>query len=283
MFANPEHRGIVYGLWQVARGAFAGKTDDQVTLDVSDVEWITGRAGRHAVAKLQRVCGLMGYSIATLGANGTSYCEHTGECTAECTESTRPSVRRLRYRVHVRNLERKQGWGSTNYAPPIPSTDTDTEEEESATPSRRTTPSPDACVFARKFRASLIARTPDAKLPKKLKRWEIESDRMLRIDKRDLEEATELATWLFNDPGDDAAFWRGNVRAVPKFRTQYERLREHRARGQQKEKRGGESELKKAVRGVARRRGLVRDGDGEEDRTVRGHARRLPGGEEPGS
>lgn len=139
-------------------------------------------------------------------------------------------------------------------------------EESSRSPSAPRAPSPDAVSFAGRFRAALKGRTPDAKMPSEagFARWCAEADRMFRIDERKPEEAVELATWLFNDPGDDAAFWRGNVRAVPKFRTRFEELREHRARGSRKQetKDGG---IRGAVGRVARRRGLIGGGAGEED------------------
>ena len=270
-------RGMWVGLLVVARAAYAGETDDRVTLMRSDVDWITGTDQiRYGLPRLQKLCAALDSELATHGPV-------VGTAPGARGRRARAAPVQSRYTVHVRNLKRKQAPYSTKPRSKSKSTIQEEEEESSATPSRRTTPSPDAIEFARKFRSSLKARTPDAKLPKELERWQVQADRMLRVDKRDLREAIELATWLFNDTGDDAAFWRGTVRGVPKFRTQYERLREHRARGTRKEKRGGESELKKAIRGVARRRGLVRDGDGEEDRTVRGHARRLPSGEEPGS
>lgn len=124
----------------------------------------------------------------------------------------------------------------------------------------RSTPSPEADDFARKFRASLKAKTPDAKLPSDagFARWVAEADRMFRIDERKPDEAGELAAWLFNDPGDDAAFWRANVRAVPKFRTRFEELRENRARGSRKKEKtdGGRDDALAAGQRYAERHGL---------------------------
>lgn len=258
VFANVEMRGMVYGLWQVARGAFAGTTNDTVTLALADVEWITDRTGRHAVARLRKVCAAMDYEMSVLDAHGVVYDERT----TECSSRTRPSMRGLRYRVHVRNLQRKQVPYSAISRSTSTRTRTSNEEEEESTRSEDTprTPSPDADDFARKFRASLKAKTPDAKLPTDagFDRWILEADRMFRIDGRKPDEAGELAKWLFNDPGDDAAFWRGNVRAVPKFRTRFEELRENRARGARKKEKtdGGRDDALAAGQRYAKRHGL---------------------------
>lgn len=251
VFDDPALRGMWLGVLYVARQAFAGETDDWVTIGVGDLYWITGRKDvRRGVFWLRKLCDAMNWQLEVAPTSG----------------SPRPDVELTsarRWRVQVRNLKRKQGLNSTRSTSPSTSTSTSTIEESSATPSRRTTPSGEACDFARKFRSSLKARTPDAKLPKDMARWEREADRMLRVDGRELKEAIELATWLFNDSGPDAHFWRGNVRAVPKFRKQYETLREHRARAQTKGKgKGGHGrDVRSAIARVAERHGAGADGD----------------------
>ncbi len=248
---------MVYGLWQVARGAYAGKTEDTVTLPITEVEWITGASGRHAVARLRKLCAAMDYSLRVL--DGVS--EHSASTRDDVSESAR-SPRRLRYRVTIRNFERKQVPYSAISRSTRTRTKTSNEDEDESERSEDAprTPSPEAIDFARKFRASLKAKTPDAKLPSDaaFDRWILEADRMFRIDERKPDEAGELAKWLFNDPGDDAAFWRGNVRAVPKFRTRFEELRENRARGARKKEKpdGGRDDALAAGRRYAKRHGL---------------------------
>ena len=272
VFDDPELRGMWLGVLVVARGAHAGKTGNVVSLSVGDILWITGRQSiRDGLPALQRLCTAMRWELD--GAGPAYRRGRDGKLTGH-----------RRHNVKVRNYERKQGLRSATPDPPIPSTDTDTEEEKTRSADAPPTPSPEAIEFARKFRASLKARTPDTKLPSEsaFERWIVEADRMYRLDDRQHEEAEELARWLFNDTGDDAAFWRANVRAVPKFRTRFEELREHRARGERKGKTDGRSNIRDAAEAVARRRGLIRGGAGEEDPAFRSDAGGLPGGEKPG-
>jgi hypothetical protein len=61
------------------------------------------------------------------------------------------------------------------------------------------------------------------KVPPISKQWRDEARRLLDIDKRPLDKALALIDWATAD-----AFWRANVRSMPKFRKQYDQLR-HRA------------------------------------------------------
>jgi hypothetical protein len=195
------------------------------------------------------------------------------------------------YRASFPNLAKKQfrrREDGPDSRPSASATTTATKKKSSSRsedPPRSTRPSDEAVEFASKFRASLKARTPDAKMPSDsaYARWIAEADRMFRIDERQPADAEELARWLFNDPGDDAAFWRGNVRAVPKFRTRFEELREHRARGERRnDGRSREGDGRAAARRIARRRGLEPGGDEGPVVDVRGDAGRLPPGEDSG-
>ena len=195
------------------------------------------------------------------------------------------------WRIKWPNLLKKQFPFREDVVSPLSSasasaTTSETKKEPSSrSPSAPRTPMPEAVEFAGRFRAALKARTPDAKMPTErgFARWIAEADRMYRIDDRVPAEAVELAVWLFNDTGGDAAFWRGNVRAVPKFRARFEELREHRARGERKGEKSAGSNIGDAVRSSARRRGLIGDGAGETPPVVRDDAGRLPGGEKSGS
>lgn len=61
-----------------------------------------------------------------------------------------------------------------------------------------------------------------AKRPTITKTWEVEADRLLRLDGRDPAKAERLLRWSQADP-----FWAGNVHSMPTFRRQYDRLRDH--------------------------------------------------------
>jgi hypothetical protein len=50
--------------------------------------------------------------------------------------------------------------------------------------------------------------------------WRRDEDRLLRLDKRDPAEAQAVLAWATQD-----AFWRPNIRSIPKFREKYDALR----------------------------------------------------------
>jgi hypothetical protein len=85
VFNDAELRGIWTGLLVVAGQAFAGRTQDRVTLSFGDISWVTGRRTQAgAELALTRVCALMGYEVSS--NSGRSWT------------------------VHVRNLSQNQGW-----------------------------------------------------------------------------------------------------------------------------------------------------------------------------
>ena len=245
---------------------YADKTDDSFLLSGKDLEKVANVGG--VANSLRRLARLAAASPVEIGPEGG------------------------RWRAQIPNFAEKQfnradhGPGRVASSSASSSTSPTKKKSSSSSVARRSTPpSEEAKEFARKFRASLKARTPDAKLPTDaaFARWVAEADRMFRIDERKPEDAEDLARWLFNDPGDDAAFWRGNVRAVPKFRTRFEELREHRARGERRnDGRSREGDGRAAARRIARRRGLEPGGDEGPVVDVRGDAGRLPPGEDSG-
>ena len=254
---HPEHsevfddatlRGVWLGLLTVAWQAFAGRTDDRVTLSVGDRIWIggvpnQGRNGRRiarrvteAESKLRLVCHRMGYSVTEVGDN---------------------------WIVHVKNLQQNQGFTprTTADVPPpsesesevrSPSTSTreDKKEESPAAagapplelepveaPSRskpkrtaqekpeRPEP-PEAIEFADAFAAAVQGVHPAARPPTPTARreWIRETRLMLERDQRPLSELRAVADWLFNSANSDAQFWRRNVLSVPKFREKFVKL-----------------------------------------------------------
>jgi hypothetical protein len=85
---------------------------------------------------------------------------------------------------------------------------------------------PEATGFAQQFLSAMKATNPSARdpTPAAWSDWVNEARLMIERDQRPLEEIQALAEWLFNSPGRDAQFWRGNVLSVPKFRAQYVQL-----------------------------------------------------------
>ena len=61
---------------------------------------------------------------------------------------------------------------------------------------------------------------PDVKLPANFAAWVKEEDKLLRLDKRPLEEAKQVLGWSQHD-----MFWRGNILSMPKFREKYDQLK----------------------------------------------------------
>lgn len=60
---------------------------------------------------------------------------------------------------------------------------------------------------------------PNGKRPRVTASWIAAEDRMLRLDKRDPEQASQLIIWCQQDH-----FWRGNILSMPKFREKYQQL-----------------------------------------------------------
>ena len=68
VFAKPELRGMLLGLWMIAGERHAAKTGDRVTLTLGDIIWLTGRAHRtHAERALRRLCTRMKYEMSERG------------------------------------------------------------------------------------------------------------------------------------------------------------------------------------------------------------------------
>jgi hypothetical protein len=93
---------------------------------------------------------------------------------------------------------------------------------------------PEAVQFAEDFADGLRAVHEGFKPPSEaaLRSWARAARLMLTEDSRPLEEARNLARWLFEDPGAEATFWRPNVMSLPTFRKQYDRLQAQRRRSE---------------------------------------------------
>jgi len=88
--------------------------------------------------------------------------------------------------------------------------------------------------LARHLRFCILQRDETTKVPpdnpKALQSWATEADRMVRLDKRDPQDAAKLMEWCQQDE-----FWCVNILSMRKFRLQYDRLkRDSQRKGRQK-------------------------------------------------
>ncbi len=118
VFEDPELRGIWLGLLLLGVQYHAAKTDNIVSLGLSDLVWCTGRAQRvHAECALNGLCVRMGWTVRQVGK---------------------------RWEVHLRNLEDKQGFGSATPPvaprPPSPSEEQKNRGTEEQTPGAESAP-----------------------------------------------------------------------------------------------------------------------------------------------
>ncbi len=70
------------------------------------------------------------------------------------------------------------------------------------------------------LKREILSQDPNTRVPDNLTNWATEADRMIRLDKRDPQEAANLMTWAQNDH-----FWRANILSMGKFRKQYDKLK----------------------------------------------------------
>lgn len=135
VFDDPMLRGVWTGLLVIAVGAFAGKTNDTVTLSQGDLVWLTGRSSAsRAEPILLRLCSALGY---------------------ECTKSGR------RWVVKIRNLKRKQGLDYADRGTTPRTTDPSESDSDSDTDTKKKKKNPTATA-AGGLPASKEDRTPTA-------------------------------------------------------------------------------------------------------------------------
>jgi len=112
--------------------------------------------------------------------------------------------------------------------------------------------------LASHLKKEILNQDPTTKTPDDLTKWATEADRMIRLDKRDPEEAAYLITWAQNDP-----FWRANILSMAKFRKQYDTLkRQAMTRGHSRHPpgRNGETAAQRLLREeIERERGVIID------------------------
>jgi hypothetical protein len=245
VFEDATLRGVWVGLLTVAWQAFAGRTDDRVTLSVGDRIWIggvpnRGRNGRRiasrvteAESKLRLVCHRMDYSVTEVGDNWIVHVknlqQNQGITPRTTADATPPSESESEVRSPSTNPreEIREESSAAAAAPPLdlfPS-DAAPQVKPKRTPPERIEP-PEAIEFADAFAAAVQGVNPAARPPTPTARgeWIRETRLMLERDQRPLAELRAVADWLFNSADSDAMFWRKNVLSVPKFRQQYVRL-----------------------------------------------------------
>ena len=81
-------------------------------------------------------------------------------------------------------------------------------------------PSREATKLASLLKAEILRNKCDYKITQaQERRWVVAADRMLRIDKRNPEEAAELIRWAQRDE-----FWMANVLSMASFREKFDQL-----------------------------------------------------------
>lgn len=137
-------------------------------------------------------------------------------------------------------------------------TETDTESETDNNVGKKFADESIPMKLAMHLKKEILNQDPSTKVPDDLTNWAIEADRMIRLDKRDPEEAAYLITWAQNDP-----FWRANILSMAKFRKQYDTLkRQAMTRGHSKHPpgRNGETAAQRLLREeIERERGVIID------------------------
>jgi hypothetical protein len=79
--------------------------------------------------------------------------------------------------------------------------------------------SEDSIKLTNKLIDLILRNDPKAKLPKDNNHWNLEMDRLLRIDKRTYDEVDKVISWCQND-----SFWKTNILSTAKLRKQFAQL-----------------------------------------------------------
>ena len=104
---------------------------------------------------------------------------------------------------------------------------------DTVTTKKEKEPSPQAVRLTSLFLDSIRETRPDFKQPN-LKVWTEHADKMLRLDKRDVYEATQIIAWVHGDKGrdiephlsaDGSFSWRVNILSTAKLREKYDKLK----------------------------------------------------------
>lgn len=279
VFADPMMRGMWLGLLVVARAAYAGSTNDRVTLSRSDVAWITGTSARYGIPRLRKLCAALNYELEERTPEPARSQRAAGAQPARSQRAASAELARSQLIVHVRNLQRKQAPASAIRRSKKKRKSTEEEEEHSGAPEAPGAEGLEAGLALAKHLADAIKRAdPQAKVPADLTAWAKEAERMLRLDKRKPEQVRAAIDWLFGANLESEAQFV--VLSMKSLRAKYDRMRQ-----QARKERGGSGgsrNIRSAARRVAERHGVGAGGDAREARTVRADAGQLPSGDQSG-
>lgn len=270
VFDDPMLRGMWLGMLVVARSAYAGATDDTVTLSAADVCWITGTTElRYGLPRLRKLCAAMHWRL-------------TGEAPVKHRRSTGEALVTRRWKAEIRNFQRKQAPHSAKSGSKKKRKTLREEEDDVTTPETGATP---AQKFAEDYRDALrkTGQLRGEPTEASFAKWIAQARLMFERDGVQVDEARESAGWIFKSEDDDAQFWKATARSVTKFRKHYDQINAQRLRASKTT--GGKHgrDIKSAVRNAARRRGVDVDADGSagEADATRDAPRIEAGGDEP--
>ena len=279
VFADPLMRGMWLGLLVVARAAYAGETQDRVTLSRSDVAWITGTSARYGIPRLRKLCAALNYELEERSSSELAGSQRGAG--AELAQSQRRASSELapsQLIVHVRNLQRKQGLSSAPLRSKSKRKNQEEEEEHSGSPKATGAEGLELGMELAEYLRDAIKRAdPEAKVPADLLAWAKEAERMLRLDQRKPDQVRAAIDWLFGaNLESEAQFVALSMKAL---RQKYDRMRQ-----QARRDKGGSRgrDVRRAASRVAERHGVGPRGNAREARAVRADARKLPSGSEPG-
>jgi hypothetical protein len=95
--------------------------------------------------------------------------------------------------------------------------------DQARTPVRRTTatpPSQEACTLVALLKSEILRNKADYRItPGQEEKWAVTAQRMLDLDKRDLQEIADLICWVQQDE-----FWMANVLSMDKLRQKFDQL-----------------------------------------------------------
>jgi hypothetical protein len=81
-------------------------------------------------------------------------------------------------------------------------------------------------VLAERLKTRILENLPNARVPKDLRGWCGEIDKMIRLDKRDPADIEQIIDWAQADD-----FWKANIMSGKKLREKFDRLTLQKQRG----------------------------------------------------
>lgn len=102
--------------------------------------------------------------------------------------------------------------------PKLLSPETETERETYKEEREKYSPNSDEFVLSDFLLKQILSRKPDFKKPN-LQKWSEEVDKMIRLDKRNIDRIREVIAWCQQDD-----FWMNNILSTAKLRKQFDKL-----------------------------------------------------------